>query len=116
LLLVILGTVGLVGAFVVVGLWIDRKVSILPRVEELEEAARPKQLGGDHEAGTAPQTALHSDPEQMARVIARQRCCKVAMLEDGRDDIRYGDKQLLAVRLRCGACGATRHLYFEPKA
>lgn len=114
-LLAILGTVAVVGAFVAVGLWIDRKVSILPRVEELEEAARPRLPGGDHEAGTAPQTALRSDPEQIARVIARQRCCKAAMIEDGRDDIRYGDKQLVAVRLHCGECRATRHLYFEPK-
>ena len=114
-LLVILGTVGLVAAFVVVGLWIDKKVSILPRVEELQEAARPKLPGGDHEAGLAPQTALHSDPAQIARVIARQRCCKAAMIEDGRDDVRYGDKQLVAVRLHCGECSAIRHLYFEPK-
>lgn len=116
MLLAVLGTVAVVGAFIAVGLWIDRKVSILPRVEELQEAARPKQLGGEHEVGTAPQTALHSDPTQIARVIARQRCCKLAMVEDGRDDIRYGDKQLVAVRLHCAECGATRHLYFEPKS
>jgi hypothetical protein len=116
-LLTILGTLALVGAAVGIGLWIDRRVSVLPRVEELQEASRPKLPGGEHEAGTAPQTALHSDPAQMARVIARQKCtCKAALVEDGRDDIRYADKLLVAVRLHCPSCGATRHLYFEPKA
>jgi len=117
-ILVILGTLAVVGVFVGVGLWLDRRFSLLPRAEELDEASRPKLPGGDHEAGLAPQTALHSDPTQIARVIARQRCTckgKPALVEDGRDDVRYGDKQLVAVRLRCPTCTATRHLYFEPK-
>jgi hypothetical protein len=116
--LVILGTVAIVGVVVAGGLWLDRRVSILPRKEELQEASRPKLPGGDHEPGSAPQTALRSDAEQRRRVLARQRCTcagKPHLAVEAEEDARYGDRTLLVVRMRCGACEATRSLYFDPK-
>ncbi len=116
MLVAILGTLAIVGVFVVVGLWIDRRVSILPRVEELHEAGRPKPMGHDHEAGLAPSTALRSDAEKMARVAERQRCCKAAMAVEGEDEIRYDGRVLRVIKLRCGVCQAARSLYYEPRA
>lgn len=116
MLVAILGTLAIVGVFVGVGLWVDRRVSLIPRAEKLDEAARPKQLGGDHEAGTAPQSALRSDPVQRQRVIERQRCsCKSPMTVDGEDEVRYDARTLRVVKLRCPRCGGTRSLYFEPR-
>jgi hypothetical protein len=117
-LVAIIGTIVLIGVFIAVGLWVDKRVSLLPRAAELDEASRPKPLGSVHEAGAAPQSALRSDPERMARVIERQRCaCKsrATMVADGEDEIRYDAKLLRVVRVRCPACSATRSLYFEPR-
>jgi hypothetical protein len=115
-LVAILGTLAIVGVFVAVGLWVDRRVSLLPRPEELAELSRPKPLGADHEVGLAPQSALHLDTERMTRVIERQRCaCKTQMAQDGEDEVRYDAKRLRVVRMKCPACGAVRSLYFDPK-
>lgn len=113
MLVAILGTLAVVGGFVVVGLWIDRRVSVLPRAEELAAAGRPKPLGQDHEAGLAPATALHSDPTRMARVVERQRCCTLPMTSEGEDEIRYDARPLRVIRLRCATCGGARALYYE---
>lgn len=113
MLVAILGTLAVVGVFVAIGLWLDRRVTLLPRVEDLHEAGRPKPMGQDHEAGLAPATALRSDPERMNRVVERQRCCKTPMLREGEDQVRYDDRLLEVIRLRCGVCGATRPLYYE---
>lgn len=110
-----LGTLAIVAVFVGVGLLIDRRWSVLPRKEELIEAGRKKPLGSDHEVGLAPATALACEPSRLPKVIAQQRCaCKARAMEQvSEDDVRYADRTLRAVKLRCGACGAHRHLYFE---
>jgi hypothetical protein len=115
-LVAILGTLAVVGVFVAIGIWLDRRISVLPRVEELREAGRRKPMGQDHEAGLAPATALRSDPERMRRVVERQRCCKEPMAVAGEDDIRYDDRQLRVIRLRCATCEASRALYYELRA
>ena len=103
-----------VGVFVGLGLWLDRRVSILPRREELIEAGRPRPLGADHEVGRAPHTALGCDRARMARVAGAQRCdCKRIMTPQPEDAVRFGDRTLAVVRVACPACGATRTLYFD---
>jgi hypothetical protein len=114
----IVGTLVVIAVVVAVGLWADKRWSLMPRAEELDEASRPKPMGSDHEAGTAPASALRSDPERMQRVIERQRCaCKAKSLlaADGEDEVRYGDRLLRVVKLRCPSCGTARSLYFDPK-
>lgn len=112
----ILGTLAIVGVFVAAGMWIDKRVSLMPRAEELAELGKPKPLGGVHDAGASPHTALRSDPASADRVIDSQRCaCKKTMVRDGEDEVRYDSKTLRVVRVRCPACNATRSLYFEPK-
>ncbi len=115
MLLAILGTLVVVGVFVAIGLWIDRKVSILPRVEQLHESGRPKPLGQDHDVGLAPATALRSDRDRMRKVVEHQRCCKLPMAEDGEDEVRYDGRLLQVIRLRCATCGTARRLYYEQR-
>ncbi len=118
MLLEFLGTLAIVGVVILIGLWIDRRVSLLPRKEDLIEAGRKKPLGSDHEVGTAPVTALACEVARIPRVVAQQRCaCKARAMEQlGEDDVRYGGKVLRAVRLRCTACDARSALYFELRA
>ncbi|MCB9560821.1 MAG: hypothetical protein H6708_10480 [Kofleriaceae bacterium] len=109
-----LGTLAVVGVFVGLGLWLDRRVSVLPRKEELIEAGRPRPLGADHEVGQAPHTALGCDRARMARVAGAQRCaCKRMMTPQPEDEVRFGDRTLAVVRVACPTCGATRTLYFD---
>ncbi len=116
MLLMILGTLAIVGVFVGAGMWIDKRVSLMPRAEDLAALGKPKPLGGDHEAGASPHTALRSDAASADRVIDRQRCaCKATMVRDGEDEVRYDTRLLRVVRVRCPACSATRSLYFEPR-
>jgi hypothetical protein len=117
-LVAFLGTAAIVIVFIVVGRWIDKRVSLIPKSEELVEAGRKKPLGSDHEAGTAPATAILLEAARIPKVVARQRCaCKARAMEQlGDDDVRYGDKILRAVRLRCTECDARRNLYFELRA
>ena len=116
--LVILGTIAIIGVVVAGGLWLDRRVSVIPRPEELREAARPKLPGGEHLPATAPQTALRADAAQRGRVIERQRCTcsgKPALAVESEDEARFGDRTLLVVRLRCATCEVARSLYFDPR-
>jgi hypothetical protein len=117
-LVAVIGTIVIVAVLVAAGLWVDRRVSLMPRAEDLDEASRPKPLGGEHEAGMAPQSALRSDPTRMQRVIARQRCTCAAHTElaaAGDEEVRYGDKLLRVFRLTCPTCGTGRSLYFDPR-
>jgi RNase P subunit RPR2 len=114
----ILGTVGLIAAFIAIGLWVDKRVSLLPRKEELQEASRPRRpTDAPHEAGLAPRTALRLDATRMAAVLGRQRCkaCKRTLDADAPSEILFDGRHLLSVRLTCAACGEHRAMYFDPK-
>jgi hypothetical protein len=111
-MLVILGTVGIVAAFIGVGLWVDRHVSIIPRPEELTEGPaalrRKKEL---HAPGTAPETALPASATDVARLARRQRHCRARMAREADDVVRYGDQAMTVLRFRCEACGHRARVY-----
>jgi hypothetical protein len=114
----IIGTLVVVAVVVVVGLWVDKRWSVIPRAEKLAEASRPRPMGTDHEAGTAPASALRSDRDRMQRVVERQRCtcaARAPLVVDGEDEVRYGERLLRVIKLRCPACSSARSLYFDPK-
>src|SRR5258705_3968164 len=109
---VILGTIGIVGAVVAVGMLIDRRWSILPRPGELA-AIDPKAPQPDP-PGTAPGTALRLTPSKLAAALGAQRCtCKARMTAGPGEPIRFGDRELALYRLTCATCGATRALYVD---
>jgi len=110
MLLAILGTAGVVIAFVAVGLWVDRRVSILPRPEELAAAAEAPKKKEQHAPGAAAETAIRADEHQIAR-LARRRHCGARMARDPDDLVRFGDATLTVLRFHCAACGARDRVY-----
>ena len=117
-MLAILGTIGLVIAFIAIGLWVDRHVSILPRPEELAldpaEERQRKSLRGEHEPGAAPESAITATAAELERLVRRQRHCRRRMEREPDDVVRYGDRMLTVLRFHCAACGARARVYVAP--
>ena|SRR5689334_13803990 len=111
---VILGTIGIVGVVVTLGILIDRRWSILPRPGELAQLD-PKAPKPDP-PGTTPATALRLTPRKLTAALAAQRCtdCNSRLTAGAGDPIRLGDRALTVYRLTCSKCGASRALYIEP--
>ena len=107
---VVLGTVALVIATVVLGLYLDRKLALLPRGDKLARAQLPAEV-----AGETPATAIRARPAQIDR-LREQRCrsCHAPLAPEPDDHVRYDGKQLLVLRFTCTACGAKRSLYILP--
>ena len=114
-MLAILGTLGIIIAFVGVGLWVDRHVSVLPRPDELaalpDAERKKKEL---HAPGAAPETALVAGPADLERLVRRRRHCHARMEREPDDQVRYGDHTLTVLRFRCATCGARDRVYVAP--
>ena len=112
----IVGTVAIVGLTIAIGVYIDRRVKLLPRAEDLAPAERnppPK-----HAAGEAPATAIRARDAQQTRLRGSQRCtqCRAAMISEPDDTVRYDNRALLVLQFRCPECAARRALYVDPAA
>ncbi len=108
----ILGTIGIVAAFVGIGLWVDRHVSILPRPEELAagpETERKKREA--HAPGSAAETAIKVGAGELEKLARRARHCRARMIREADDEVVYGDATLTVLRFRCGTCGARDRVY-----
>lgn len=117
MILVIVGTIVIVGATVGIGLWLDKKVGFIAGPEDFEtdeQRARKKRVS--HAAGEAPGTALRLRDAQLANLRAAQRCatCRDVMSEDPESNVRYDDRELRVLHFTCVRCGAERSLYVEP--
>ena len=110
-MIAVLGTIGLVIVFVVVGVLVDRKVSLLPRPEELAQIGKPRPL--IHAAGTAPETALACTADELTAHLAKRRCaCKGKVVRAGdHEPIRYDGRELIVVPLTCASCGTHQRCY-----
>lgn len=108
----IIGTIAIVVVVVAIGLFVDKKVPLLPRPEPKPEPARPTGYG----AGEVAATAIRAGAAQLAELRKTQRCtaCSSPMAHADDDPVRYDDRDLLVLHFRCTACGATRFLYVEP--
>lgn len=108
-MIAVVGTLAIVAVTVAIGVFVDRKTSIVP-------AVRP--AAPSHTAGEAPASAIRAGATQLARLRASQRCpaCRAAMLGAPDDAVRYGERSLLVLQFRCPACAARRALYVEPAA
>jgi RNase P subunit RPR2 len=124
---VIIGTILIVVAVIAIGVFLDRKIGILPRPKELKgnvmvEVNRTKTVESKrprYEAGEAPSTAIRARGAQLDKLRASRRCskCREPLASTGDDEnVRYGDGELLVVHLRCGKCGETRSLYVDASA
>ncbi len=100
--MIILGTIAVVAATIAVGVLVDRKWALFPKPKQLLEAGKPPGPA----PGEVPATALAERP-------ARVKCsaCKGATLLDGESPIRFGDRDLIALRYRCTKCASVTTVY-----
>jgi hypothetical protein len=111
--LAVLGTIAVIAGFIGIGVLVDRKWSLLPRPEQLAVGpapARPKPL---YAPGAAAETAIATTADELTRIVGRRRHCRRPMERDGDESIRYGDRALTVVRLRCPVCGERESMYVE---
>jgi hypothetical protein len=111
-ILVVIGTIAIVAATIAIGVLVDRKISLLPRPQELLEAGKPKQPR--HDAGEAPATAIRARGAQLDRLRRSRRCptCREPLVVEGDDEcVRYDDRELLVIHLRCTRCNEPHALY-----
>jgi hypothetical protein len=113
---VVLGTLGVVAAVVVIGMLIDRKVSLLPRPEELREMDAPKPP--PEPPGTVASAPLRLTARRLAKALVAQRCvtCRTRLDAGPGVPIRFSGKELQLFRLTCAKCGTGRGLYVEQVA
>jgi len=111
-LLVIVGTIAIVAVTITVGVLLDRRIGLLPRPKELLEAGKPKPAR--HDAGEAPATAIRARGAQLERLRGARRCptCREVLVAAGDDErVRYDDRELLVIHLRCPRCDEPHALY-----
>jgi hypothetical protein len=114
---VVLGTLAVVGAVVVIGVLIDRRVSLLPRPEELRELDAPPKPPPDP-PGTVASAPLRLTARKLAKALVAQRCvtCRTRLDASPGEAIRFSGKELQLFRLTCATCGTGRGLYVEQVA
>lgn len=120
MLWVVLGTAGLVAAFVVVGVMVDRRAPMLPattdgagaRPDELPEPPpRPRVTPGESAAAAVKVPANWRD-----KLAAGSCTCGQPLAIASDEGIRFDGRVLVVVRLACASCGHTRSVYLEPAA
>jgi hypothetical protein len=107
----IVATILIVGAVIVIGWWIERR--LVPKPAELA-AGKPKMV----RAGETPATAIRTKPVQLERLRTTQRCpaCRASMTAADDEAIRYDDRRLIVLHFTCPECDRDRSLYVEPGA
>lgn len=112
---VIVGSIAVVLAVVIVGVFIDRRRPLLPRPEVL---APPPKPAPTHGLGEAPQSAFRVGDAQLARLRSSQRClaCRSEMtyLADADDRVRYDGRELVVLHFACPRDQTKRTIYVEP--
>lgn len=108
------GTLAIVGAAVAFGTWVTRKRGLLPTPEELAPPAKKRPAYGP---GEAPASAIRAGAAQLDRLRASQRCtsCRAVMTVCGEEHVRYDERDMLVIDLRCEPCAARRALYVVPQ-
>jgi hypothetical protein len=111
----VIGTIAIVLVVIVVGLLVDRKVTVLPKPKlEVAKLDKPSAV---HLPGEAPATALRVRGAQLDKLRTSQRCpsCRTAMEAGADDTVRYDDADLLVLHFTCTRCDARRTLYVVPR-
>ncbi|MGN6109154.1 MAG: hypothetical protein ACTHU0_28875 [Kofleriaceae bacterium] len=111
---VVIGTIAIVLASIVLGVWLDRRLGILPRKDKLLEAQRRPALPG-HGPGEAPATAIRASGAALARLRAPGRCpeCRTPMVADEDDQVTYEGRELVVLRFHCPRGHSRRYVYVE---
>jgi hypothetical protein len=107
---IVAGTLAIVGITVTIGMWLTRKKGFLPKPEELAPRTKPRT---SYAAGEAPATAIRAGAVQLERLRTTQRCakCRALMTAVSDEIVRYDDRDMLVIGLRCEPCATRRPLY-----
>lgn len=117
---IVLGIAGAITAYVVVGVWSDRRVALppggapppLPPPGALPVAPPPPAapiLRGDTAASAVPVPVAWRDK------LAAGTCgCGQPLAIASDEALRYDGRLLVVVRLTCAACGHARSVYLAP--
>lgn len=110
---VVVGTLAVVGAAIAVGAWTTSQRGLVPRPDELTAPAKPRPA---YAAGEAAATAIRAGAVQLDRLRATQRCasCRARMTVAGEERVRYDERDMLVIDLRCLPCAMRRALYVVP--
>lgn len=103
--MMILGTLAIVFATIAIGMFVDRKVGLLPHPDRLRRDRR-LPAPGPGEAGANP---LRLTEGELARARTQVCCGPMTALPD--DAVRVGHEQVTVLRFRCPRCGKQRSLY-----
>ncbi len=114
----VLGTMGVVLATILAGLWVDRRIPLLPRKEDLQLASGQQPLLPGFGAGEAPETAIEASIGEIERIRRKQKCprCKVALDSAADDAVDYEGTQLKILRFTCPRCHGLRSVYVREVA
>ncbi|CAN5920311.1 hypothetical protein BH11MYX3_BH11MYX3_21170 [soil metagenome] len=109
----LLGTLAIVAATIVAGLFADRRWGLLVRKEDLLLASGQRPLLASGIAGEAPATALTASIGEIERIRRKQRCprCRIALDSAADDSITHEDAELRVLQFTCSRCGGARSVY-----
>ncbi len=113
-----LGTLGIVAATILAGLFADRRWGLLVRKEDLLLASGQRPLLASGAAGEAPGTALSVSIGEIERIRRKQTCprCRVALDSAADESMHHDDGPLRVLRFTCGRCGGLRRVYVREVA
>lgn len=114
----VLGTIGVVLATILAGMWVDRRVPLLPRKEDLQLASGQQPLLPGFGEGEAPATAIEASIGEIERIRRKQKCprCKIPLDSAANDAVEYEGKQLAVLRFTCSRCHGLRSVYVHEVA
>lgn len=112
----VLGTLGIVFATIIAGMWADRRWTLLPRVEDLQLASGKQHLLRGHVEGETPATAIRATIGDVERIRRKQTCprCRVALDSAADDTSSYEGTALRVLQFTCPRCHGLRSVYVHP--
>jgi hypothetical protein len=111
----VLGTLGIVAATILAGMFVDRRWSLLPRKEDLQLAAGQRPLLPGFGAGEAPQTAVVATLGEIERIRRVQKCprCKIALDSRADEAVTFDGNELRVLQFACARCSGIRSVYVQ---
>jgi hypothetical protein len=111
----VIGSIAIVIGTIIVGMFVDRRWSLLPRKEELQLAGGQRPLLAGQVAGEAPATAITASIGEIERLRRTQKCprCKLALDSAADDAVSYEGHPLRVLRFTCARCSGLRSVYVK---
>ncbi len=109
----VIGTFGIVVATIIVGMFADRRWTLLPRKEDLLLASGIRSLLPGQVEGEGPATAITASIGEIERIRRKQRCprCAIALDSAANQTVTHEEAELRVLRFTCPRCGGIRSIY-----